>query len=642
VNRAARRSRGSGGEDVGSGEPRIAPDLGQFKDRPEGDAGDYLTVSDPSLTYFPGTTIPAIGLRFRERADGLLVPEDASRSPQPIDLIKTYVTFSEAFGFPPPDGYVADGLRGINRDQLIRACAYLLGAYEKFGASRSDIDRRLAESWLKGAAKGRVLDLIRKGSTLCAPQSLLLLIEFALLRPSDEPDAGTTTPQLPALILAIQENLGGDDVSDDDPVFTGDTHSRLFRLIVASHHFGQSEDPATTIAHHHQRWVRLAREYSTEPGAVDLYAAFREATGVEKDDFTTVGLAIWAHCETHDAYPISSAALDSFKIPRQSVDRALSLMSATATQFRQMLVDVPEEYQTEWSFDLLRRFPLLRLDNGDVLVLSKTLLLERIYGWLPIFDLTQGLKDAKRRKDADRAEGWFRHLCELDARESLAAIAGPSRYYGEEAIQAAFGTTTPNSDAAIEYPNGWVVIEISTRQLQRATVVASDPAALEADLNAAIDEKVSQVDQTIKDLIADESRLTEAPAIPRRRYIAVVVLAEGFPVNPMTMTAIKERLAAAGRLADARIGQLHVLDQEELDMAEAIVEEGGASLFQLLEEHEQSSLSISAFKDWLILDRGRGTGPRRPRRLEGVRAEAWQPAIERLQSAGAERDEPTD
>jgi hypothetical protein len=77
-------------------------------------------------------------------------------------------------------------------------------------------------------------------------------------------------------------------------------------------------------------------------------------------------------------------------------------------------------------------------------------------------------------------------------------------------------------------------------------------------------------------------------------------------------------------------------------MAEATVEEGGASLLQLLEEHEKSSLSTSAFKDWLILDRGRSTGPRRPRRLEGVRAEAWQPAIERLKSEGADGDEPTD
>jgi hypothetical protein len=102
----------------------------------------------------------------------------------------------------------------------------------------------------------------------------------------------------------------------------------------------------------------------------------------------------------------------------------------------------------------------------------------------------------------------------------------------------------------------------------------------------------------------------------------------------MTTTAIKERLAAAGLLTDLRVGPLHVLDQEELDMAEAIAEEGGPSLLELLEGHERSTLAASAFKDWLILDRGRGTGPLRPTRLEQIRAEAWQPAIERLRSEG--------
>jgi hypothetical protein len=619
--------------DAGSRGPQLNPAFARLKDRPEGDEGDYLVISDPALTYLPGTTIPAVGLRFRTRPDGLLIPENVARPPQPIDLIKTYVTWSEAFGFPPPEGYVAEALRGARRDELLRSCAYLLGAYEKFGASRSDIDRRLTDAWLKEPVRGRVLELIGKGGTLCAPQTLLLLIQFALLRPTDEPDEGTTTPQLPALILAIQDGLGGAD-SGEEHVFTGDTHSRLFRLIVASHHFGQSEDPATTVAHHHQRWVRLARAHATDRNAVDLYAAFREATGVDKDDFTTVGLAIWAHCETHDAYPIGAAALDSFRIPRESVDRALSLMSATKAEFRQMLLNLPEEYRTEWSFDRIRQFPLLRLDTGDILVLSKTLLLERIYGWLPIFDLTQGYRDAKRRRDSEKADGWFPHLCELDARESLTAIAGRSRYYGQEQIQGAYGTANPNADAAIEYPDAWVVVEIGTRQMQRATVVAGDPDALEADLKAGIDEKAVQLDRTIKDLIRDESRLTWGSAISRRRYIAVLVLAEGFPVNPMTTTAIKERLAAAGLLTDLRVGPLHVLDQEELDMAEAIAEEGGPSLLELLEGHERSTLAASAFKDWLILDRGRGTGPLRPTRLEQIRAEAWQPAIERLRSEG--------
>jgi|GEM_PF-5381690 hypothetical protein len=619
--------------------PRIPrrpnPDLAQFTKRPRGDEGSDIAVPEAGRIYLAGTTIPAIGARFVKRGDGLIVPESVARGPQPIDLIKTYITYSELFGFPPYPDYIVNALAGVRRLEFVRQCAVVLGLYEKLGASRAEVDRQLAEIWFKDDGKTVVLGLLRGNTTLVAPQTPLLLIQFALARSPDEVEPGSETPHaLPTMILAVQEGLGSGVDATESNVFTGDPNSTLFRQMVAGHHFGSTEDEATTIAHHQQRWARLARAHAGDPGAVDLYRAFREATGVEKDDFTTVALAIWAHCSVHDAYPVPASILDSLKVPRDVFDRCLALISRTADEFRALVIATKPEHQTEWSFDSLRQFPILRLDNGDLLVLSKDLLVDRIYGWLPMFDLIEGLVSAKRKKDAERAETWFRHLCELDALEGIRNLAG-SRVFGEAEIQAAFGTSVRNADAAIDYPDEWAVIEIGTRQLSRATVVATTAEGLEADLRRGIDEKAAQLDATIRELIADETRLTGQPARPRRRYVALLALTEGFPVNPLTTTAIKERLRAAGLLADPRIGPLHVLDQEELDMAEALGEEGGPSLLQLLEEHERSNLSTSAFKDWLIVERGRGIGPRRPGRLQSVLKEAWQVAIDRLKEAAA-------
>jgi hypothetical protein len=612
---------------------RIQPEFKRFSQRPRGDEGTYLAIPEAGRTYFPGTTIPAIGARYVQRNDGLIVPESVARAPQPIDLIQSYITYSELFGFPPDPDYVVEALAAVPRDEFVRGCAALLGMYEKIGASRRDIDRQLTDLWFKGPAVGKIRGLLHDNSTLVAPQTLLLLMQLALVRSPVVPDPEARPRPLPGLIMATQEVLGS-SVDEEEKVFTGDPHSALFRQVVASHDFGDAEDVATTIAHHHQRWVRLAGDHDSEAGAMDLYAAFREATGVDKDDFTAVALAIWAHCETHASYPIPAVAVDSFNISRNVVDRALGLIARTADEFRTLILNIPPEFRTEWSFDILRQYPLLRLDNGDILVLSKGLLIERAYGWLPIFDLTTGLKVARRKKDADRAENWLRHLCEVDALAGLANLAGRSRFYGEDAIQRAFGTVVQNADAAIEYADAWVVLEIGTHQLTRATLVAGSPDALESDLKFGIDQKAVQLDATIGELISDESRLTGQPPLGRRRYVPVLVLTEGFPVNPMTTTAIRERLRAAGLFAEPRIGPLHIVDQEELDMAEAIAEDGGPSLLQLLEDHERSSLADSGFKNWLILDRGRGTGPRRPRRLEAVRNEAWQPALDRLRNQG--------
>ncbi len=115
--------------------------------------------------------------------------------------------------------------------------------------------------------------------------------------------------------------------------------------------------------------------------------------------------------------------------------------------------------------------------------------------------------------------------------------------------------------------------------------------------------KVGQIDSTIRQLVRDESRLTGHLAIPRRRYMPVLVVTEGFPVNPMSMTAICGRLADQGLLNDPRVGPLHILDQEELNIAEAISESGGPSLLQLLEEHERANLHAMDFRSWLIVER---------------------------------------
>lgn len=618
---------------------RPEPGLGKFKRRPLGDEGAYIAVPEPGRMYLAGTTIPAVGAKYVQRPDGLLVPQALARAPQPLDLIRTYVTYSELFGYPPPSEYVVEALGAVPRTEFVRGVAGLLGVYERIGASRPEIDRALADRWFKEPAIGLIRGLLGERATLVAPQTLLLLMQFALVRSHEVPDADATPHPLPALILAVQEGLGGIRDADESNVFTGDTRSALFRQVVAGHHFGSTDDEATTMAHHHQRWSHLSGTHAGDPRAVDLSKAFHAATGVEKDDFTAVGLAIWAHCETHHSYPIPAAAFDSFNLAPEVVRDSLALMSRSVEEFRSLILAIPTDFQTEWSFDILRRFPLLRLDDGSVLVLSKNLLIDRIYGWLPLFDVIEGLKSARRRKDADRVEGWFRHLCELDALENIRSLAG-SRLYAEDAIQSAFGTAVLNADAVIEYPDAFVVVEIGTRQLSRSTVVATTPEGLEADLKRGVDEKAAQLDATITELIADESRLTGRPARARRRYLAVLVLTEGFPVNPMTSTAIRERLAASGLLADPRIGPLHVIDQEELDMAEAIAEGGGPSFLELLEQHEPSNLGSSSFKDWLILERGAGAGPRRPTRLEALRQDAWQPAIDRLRKpAGGAAEE---
>ena len=212
--------------------------------------------------------------------------------------------------------------------------------------------------------------------------------------------------------------------------------------------------------------------------------------------------------------------------------------------------------------------------------------------------------------------------------QSLAPTTGVRRLYLAADIQKAFGTTKKNADGTLEYADAFVVIEVSTRPLTRKSVVGGSPDALEEDLDKGIDQKVEQLDETIHRLMEDEKRLTLHAPAARRKYVPVLVVTEGFPVNPMTIAVINARLERKGLLQNPRIGPLHILDLEELYMVEGLTHGGGPSLLELLEEHERASLSRMSFKDWLLMEK-RVQPPRSPR-INRPFNRAWAPAIRSL------------
>ena len=116
----------------------------------------------------------------------------------------------------------------------------------------------------------------------------------------------------------------------------------------------------------------------------------------------------------------------------------------------------------------------------------------------------------------------------------------------------------------------------------------------------------------------------------------VLVATEGFPVNPMTMLAIEERLKAAGVLQGNQVGPLHIIDQEELHMLEGLAEHGGPGLLETLEAHEVASLRNMGLKDYLLVGRRPPIAGDRPTRLEAPFQAVWAIALEALRRTSGE------
>lgn len=617
-----------------------------FLRRVEGEGADWIAVPDASRRHWQGTAVPVIGAReYRTLPSGLIVPAQVAAGPQPIDLIQVFLTAEEVFGRRFGMPFVEEELLHVDRDRLLVRCARILGAYEKMQADRRQLDDGLVGNWFTEPTATRVREALRGDRRLMAPQGLLMLMRYALVvSPTEPPD--DRLGRFPALLMALQDALGGHrDLADrpDSPVvFGGDTESTLFREMVQNQAFYASVDTGTMLARHHLHWNVLPERMHDDPRQEDLVRLFAEATGVPFDDFVAVGLALWAIVEMRDMYPVPREVL-GLKLPQERLEAALNLLSRTAEEMREEILRRDAEFDAQWSFDTFRLFPVIRMDDGQLLVVSKDLLLQRMFTWLPIHDLRHGLEQQgpEGLRSGVRAYQWFRAIAEAEAMESLnnlmPSVGGVRRFYGEEQIQAAFGTQVKNADAVLDYGDAWVVLEVSTRHLTRESVAGGSAEALEKDLERGVVKKVGQIDSTIGQLIRDETLLTGHPAMARRRYVAVLVVTEGFPVNPMTMTAIHGRLAERRLLMDPRIGPLHILDQEDLNIVEAVIESGGPSLLQLLEDHESGNLRNMDFKSWLIVERRLEAG--RPERIAGPYENAWRPVLAVAQEAMVQPDE---
>ena len=340
--------------------------------------------------------------------------------------------------------------------------------------------------------------------------------------------------------------------------------------------------------------------------------------------------------QTFLGIPFPLSYLSTYRWDPERLERVLALFAANPDELGRLIVEDEKEFGTTWSFDRLRQFPVIRTP-GHVQVLSPRLLLERVFGWLPVFDVVDGFEKAGTRERGDRARQFFREVCERQVQESLAAIAGDGnakRLYNEGDLRAAFGRKRKVADAVFDGGGVWIVAEVSTRQLQRGSRVGDSAEALAADLENGVYVKAQQIDSTIEALVADESRLTGAPAMVGRRFVPLLVATEGFPVNPMTTHAIQAELARRKLLQGPMVGALRIIDQEELYMAESIAEAGQASLLTLLEEWGNSGLRAMDMKSWLYTTRYEAS---LPQRLDPAFRAALHPAFRAL---GVDPDAP--
>jgi len=486
----------------------------------------------------------------RERREGQ-APPPAVRGAEatPLGLVSQYLTAGDLYRRPAPLEAVAAALMSVPAELALAWVATML-APAAWGATWRAHQAAQARAWFDVSTPGgrKARDLVLYGQRhLLAPQVLLLMARLACVYGArgTAPAGQGAKNALREAMLVLAHHLGAErreadrDAARGGPVLVGGAEVTAFEVgLVANQLLNRTPFPISVFDRFERRWREIPREHAGAPQMVDLAAEYKAATGVPLTDLGVVAVALWSRTVAGDGPVAPPGYLDGVGLPPQRADRAVRLMSDTPDGLARRSEQAGEGFDPEYDTGLFGQTPIVRLANGGLVVVSPVLLLERAFGWLPAYDLRhafeQGGPDRHRR--ADRAITCLRKTTEIHAVETLRAAAGagaaPGETFGEDRIQAAYGTGRRNADAACAWPGHWVVAEVSSRQTPRTVAAAASASALLDHLTKGVVDKARQIDATIAAIRGDESRLIGYLAPPgARRFWPVLIVPDGFPAT---------------------------------------------------------------------------------------------------------------
>ena len=191
-----------------------------------------------------------------------------------------------------------------------------------------------------------------------------------------------------------------------------------------------------------------------------------------------------------------------------------------------------------------------------------------------------------------------------------------------------------SADAAIDFGQCWVVIEVTARRPLRNMIHGASAQDLDEQLGVILEE-IEQVAGTARTLQTQRHRLTGGEEDGAIRIYPIVLMSEGFPTGPITLSAIRQRTTDAELFVGINAAPVEVIDLVELEMIESIVESGGPTLPDLLDAKTQSNFWSDSLRNYLISRKDLHV--LRPKRVSEVFSEPLDRLAKRLRLTDEER-----
>lgn len=262
---------------------------------------------------------------------------------------------------------------------------------------RRNVDGEWASRIGDPVIRQRVQIGLTLGNVLIAPQLVVVAIREALEH-CEAASPGFDADYV-AIVIACLLGIGDEQQAgrrqDDSDAWAG-LDPVLAADLVANIHFNRSVALHHLMAYTEDTWTRPWPDLTPANDRIAVGGEpadlFLEATGVTPEVLQQVTVHLFVQYMQHRRLVFPLEFFDKAGVRKQDLNRVLNLICADAAG----LAAEFDHAASGWEFNPLRRRPLLRLEDGRILILRLGWLIERVLSDVTYFDIREHLK----RRDA--------------------------------------------------------------------------------------------------------------------------------------------------------------------------------------------------------------------------------------------------
>jgi hypothetical protein len=443
----------------------------------------------------------------------------------------------------------------------------------------------------------------------------ILIIHAA---PDPDPPRGLEVAEIHRVagaVIAIASSLPVADLPDPEDGKEPDWHAwTLFFAQTGAWYAEPYILEAIARTHTALRAVASSPELADHPARTDVDERLRGAYGLDLAEQLGAGLACAALSKAVDpevepaqrAVHLEPGFLANGSLAGREAD-VVALLSATRPELREALLaagDTPE--QIAWDHSVLERHPFLRLPDGRMRLLSPRALV----AWMTrgvhyrLLDAAgDGLPETKAHKEragfltfaGALGEGYVRRLTSASLRH--ATTSGAVRVHGE--VEFHIGKNRHDSpDVAVDAGPDVVLIEVYSGRMSLRARTQVDSPALEDFVQRATADKLAELADRTRDLLAGHLRYEGLYLETVERIFPVLVLAgDTTALTPLLWGRLRATTPHAF-VDDARVQRPVICDLDDLEPLLALAEEG-QHLPDLLARFLRSGSEESPPRNWI-------------------------------------------